>query len=444
MQMQKKLTWVWLLLGLGNKLQLVASLSITELIVIISAPFIFFKAYPQMKRDGIMPFFWLSILVIIGCVVASIANKTELPFVIRGLAVTCLISCSIIFSHWLLRHDPGGFKWFVIGAAFSMLLSTFVFKQATEVTMLGESSEAIMGGPIFWIKRLGAFVSVPVVGWYLHMPWIANVTFPLFMSVFAVTTSTSGRGASLRAICFVALVIIGGKTRKSMSRISRHFVSICVLVFCGVMAMYLLYKVAAQQNWLGEGARAKYERQTHGGQGGIGRLILGGRGESIIGLLACRDKPIIGWGPWAIDKNGYAEEFIERFGTVEDLVHLQQTKIRAAKSGVLYGSGGLLSCHAYITEFWAWYGIFGLIFWLYVTFVLFRYLKQDVNAVPQWFAWLACSVPGFLWNIFFNPLSERFGVPLFVVACLMARAVRKGSFRLPWEMIAEIERVERR
>ncbi len=441
--MQKKLTWVWLLLGLGSKLQLIASLSITELIVFISAPFILFKAYPQMKRDGVAPFWGLSILVIIGCVIASIANKTELSYVMRGLAVTCLMSCSIIFSYWLIRRDPGGFKWYIIGMAFSMLLSTFIFKQATEVVMLGESSEAIMGGPIFWINRLGAFASVPTVGWYLHMPWIVNVTLPLFMAVFAVTTSTSGRGAALRAICFVALVIIGGKTRKSMSRISRHFALICVLGFCGLMSMYLLYKVAAQQNWLAEGGREKYERQTQGGQGGIGRLILGGRGESLIGLLACRDKPIIGWGPWAVDQNGYAEEFIERFGTVEDLVKLQQSKIRLAKSGILYGSGFLLSCHAYITEFWAWYGIFGLIFWLYVIFVLLRYLKQDVNAVPHWFAWLACSVPGFLWNIFFNPLSERFGAPLFVVACLMARAVRKGSFRLPYDMILEVEKVER-
>ena len=139
--MNKRLTWIWLLLGLGNYLQVVASLSITELLVLVSAPFVFFKTRNEMKRDGVMPFYWLSLMVIVGCIIASIANKTEFPAVIRGMAVTCLVSCSIIVSHYLLRRDPGGFKWFIIGGAISMTLSTFIFKQSVEVTMLGASSE---------------------------------------------------------------------------------------------------------------------------------------------------------------------------------------------------------------------------------------------------------------------------------------------------------------
>ena len=211
----------------------------------------------------------------------------------------------------------------------------------------------------------------------------------------------------------------------------------------GVMAMYVLYKTAASANWLGDAARVKYERQTHGGQGGIGRLILGGRGESFMGLLACRDKPIVGWGPWAIDKGGYAEEFIERFGTFEDVMNLQRSRINAARSGMSLG-GGMIPFHAYITQFWLWYGIFGLLFWVYVIFVLLRFLKQDVYAVPQWFAWLACSVPAMFWDIFFNPFADRFGVSLFIVACLMARAVRRGKFQLPYDMVEEINKIERR
>ena len=85
-----------------------------------------------------------------------------------------------------------------------------------------------------------------------------------------------------------------------------------------------------------------------------------------------------------------------------------------------------------------------MIFILYIIFVLARYLKQDVAAVPQWFAWLACFVPSMFWAIFFSPLTDRFGTSLFVVACLMARAARKGAFRLPIAMIAEVEKAERR
>lgn len=441
--MKRNLTSIWLLLGLGSKLQLVASLSVTELIVLCSAPFMFLKNHQRMKKDGIMPFFYLSLLVILGCIISSIANRTEFAAVLRGMAVTCLVSCSIIVSHWLLYRDPGGFKWYCLGGAVSIILSTFILKQAVEVTMLGESSEEIMSGPIYLIRRIGPSVTLPTIGWYLNMPWIVNVISPLFMAVFSIMTSVSGRGAALRSLCFVALVIIGGKTRKSMSRISRHFGTICLLGIIGILTMYMLYKYAATQNLLGDAARIKYERQTHGGQGGIGRLLLGGRGESFIGLLACRDKPIVGLGPWAIDRNGYRQEFMEKYGTVEDLLAQQRTEALYARIGG-NSTVGMIPCHAYITEFWLWYGIFGLVFWLYVIFVLLRYLKQDVWVIPQWFAWLACCVPTMFWDIFFNPFSSRVGVPLFVVACLMARAVRLGKFQLPYEMMEEIQKIERR
>lgn len=76
-------------------------------------------------------------------------------------------------------------------------------------------------------------------------------------------------------------------------------------------------------------------------------------------------------------------------------------------------------------------------------FVLLRYLKQDVAAVPQWFAWLACSLPSMFWAIIFSGMVDRFGMTMIVVACLMARAVRKNRFQLPYEMIQEIEKLER-
>lgn len=438
--MHRKLTYLWLLLGIGSKLQLVASLSITELIVLASAPFIFIKNYQQMKRDGVMLFFVLSLLVIVGCIVASIANHTPTMFVLRGLAVTCIVACAIVFSHWILRKDPSGFKWYILMIPISAILSTFFLKQSVEVAMLGESSKEIMSGPIFWISRLQHLALAPTKGWYLQTPWFVNVFAPLAMAGFAVMTSISGRSAMLSAVGFAALIIIGGKSRRSMSRISRHFGWICLIGVMLISLIYIAYKTSARLGWLGEEARQKYERQTSGGAGGIGRLILGGRGESFIGLLACRDKPIIGWGPWAVDKNGYAEEFITKYGTMEDVVAMISLVEWQKKHGI---TTGMLSCHAYITEFWAWYGIWGLVFWLYIIFVLLRYLKQDVAAVPQWYAWLTCSIPGVFWGIFFSPFSERFGVPLFIVACLMARAARTGQFYLPIEMIREIEKAER-
>lgn len=439
--MNTKMTRLWFLIGLGSSLQIVASLSISECIVLASAPFIFLKNYQQMRRDGVMQFFVMSILVIFGCIVGCIANSTPFMGVVRGIASTTLIACAIVFSHWIIRKDPNGFKWMFVGGALSSVISIFFFQRAVDIVQFGGDVESMMSGPLFWIQRLGAFIPLPTRGWYIHMPTIVNVASPLFLGIFSIMTSVSGRSAALGSIAFVAIVIIGGKTRKTMMRLSRNFWLVVCLGVVGIFAVHRGYKIAAMSGVLGEDARRKYEIQSQGTDS-IGRLILGGRAESFIGLLACRDKPIIGYGPWANDTKGYREEFMMKYGTVEDVIQFQRQLQFMASRGIR--DDKLISCHAYITEFWLWYGIFGLLFWVYVMYVILRYLRQDCFAVPQWFAWLACSIPGMFWAIFFSPFASRVGVPMFVVACLMARAVRKGRFRLPYEMIEEIERTERK
>jgi hypothetical protein len=161
--------------------------------------------------------------------------------------------------------------------------------------------------------------------------------------------------------------------------------------------------------------------------------------ESFCGLIACVDKPIVGFGPWAMDECGYIGEFLEKYGTYEDATNYY----KSMEWNLAHGqSQQMIQCHAYITEFWLWYGIFGLVFWVYVIFVLIRYLKQDCWAVPQWFMWIASSAPAYFWNIFFSPWSNRIGGIVFVVACLMVRAVRVGAQRLPNYMEEEILKVE--
>ena len=168
------------------------------------------------------------------------------------------------------------------------------------------------------------------------------------------------------------------------------------------------------------------------------RLLLGGRMESFCGLIACVDQPIVGFGPWAIDRDGYTSEFLRRYGTYEDYENI----LRMETDGRDRSQQSLIPCHAYITEFWLWYGIAGLLFWLYVLFVFARFLRQDCWVVPQWYMWLAAGIPGYCWGIFFSPLGERAVSMMFIVACLMARAVRMGVQRLPNYMEEEILKME--
>lgn len=275
----------------------------------------------------------------------------------------------------------------------------------------------------------------------MQCPTFLAAGMPLAMAMFSMLTSASGRSAALGALGSALLVILGGKKPGSIrNRICKNFWLLC---FAGIAVIFLfktVYQASASAGMLGEQARAKYEMQTQGDTS-IKKLLLGGRMESFCGLIACVDKPIIGFGPWVRDEFGYTAEFLKKYGTYDDFTNYLRAQQYSLKMGL---DAHLIPGHAYITQFWLWYGIFGLIFWLYVVFVLVRYLRQDCYAVPQWYMWLAASIPGFLWGVFFSPFSERVGSMVFVVAVLMARAVRQGRQQLPDEMLAEIAKYEHR
>ena len=444
--MYKKHTLAWFLFGLGSELQIIASLSFTEVFVFVAAPFIFLREKDYMRRNGVMPLFWLSMLVVVGCVVACIVNHTAPMFVIRGMAVTCLLPCTVVVGHWMLRRDMGGFKWMLIGTAISSVLCTFVFQKSVEVVGLaggvaGEGAvDAIMSGPIYWIGRLGMMLNAIPKGWYLQCPTFVSIGIPLFMAGFSMLTTLSGRSSALGALGTVALIFIAGKKRESIKRrLCNKFWLWCCVAIVSIFCIHTLYRIAATQGWLGEDALKKYEQQTQGDTS-IKKLLLGGRMESFCGLIACVDKPIVGFGPWAMDDGGYISEYFEKYGTQEDFQHyIKSVEWNLSKGRYMIDR---IPAHAYITEFWLWFGIFGLLFWLYVIFVFIRYLRQDCWAVPQWFMWIAASMPAYFWGIFFSPWMDRVGGVVFIVACLMARAVRLGVQPLPDYMEEEIFKAE--
>lgn len=446
--MIKNFKYIWFLFGLGSQLQVVASLSFTEIFVYLAGPILFVRELSHMKRNGIMPFWWFSMAVLANAVLAIVVNHTEFHYALRGMAVVCLLPCAIVVGHWMLRKDMNGFKWMLIGIAISTVLCTFVFHRSVEVAMLArgsrsseEVSEAIMGGPIFWINRLGAWATLFPKGWYMQCPTFMAAGLPLAMAAFSLLTSASGRSAALGALGSAVLVILGGKRPGTIrKRICKNFWLLCVAGIVMIFVFKAVYQTSASTGMLGEKARVKYEQQTQG-DSSIKKLLLGGRMESFCGLIACIDKPIIGFGPWARDEVGYTREFLSKYGTYEDY----DSYLKHEQYGFMMGfDAHLIPCHAYITEFWLWYGIAGLLFWLYIVFVLIRYLRQDCYVVPQWYMWLAAAIPGYMWGVFFSPFSDRVGSMVFVVAVLMARAVRQGCQPLPAEMLAEIQKVERK
>lgn len=445
----KKISWPLFAFGLCSKLALFgSSLSISELMCLVIAPFLVANEYPCMRRNGIAMLFWLSILLVLNASLSCLYNHTAFVFVLRGMATVCLLPCAIVVAHWLLRRDMAGYKWYFIGGALSLVINVFAFQNSVEVHAWAggargvEAAAGIMSGPLFWISRIKPFVMLWPNGWYLQCPTIVCVVAVVGFAMFSMLTSESGRSASLSAFAAAVLLIIGGKTRASIrNNICRRVgvILVCAIVF--VLLFKGAYQFSVTRGWLGEKAQHKYERQTKGNTSMVA-LLIGGRAESFSGLPACFDHPIIGFGPWAIDRHGYTDYFMRKYANIEVYEERLRVKEIAARAGRL--TDEMIGAHSHITEFWSWYGIFGLVFWLYILRICFRHFSQDAFVVPQWYLWIMCGIPSFLWGVFFSPMSDRFGEMFFCVALLLTRAVRLGVQHLPEKMIREIVESERR
>ena len=432
----------WFLFGIGSQLQVVASLSFTEIFVLLVAPILFLRGeYAQMRKSGVHTFFIVSLLVLGGCIINYLYFGASGYYALRRFAQVAIFVCAVPVSHWMIRRDMSCVKWLVLGSAISGVLCVFVFQKSVEVTMSGREYADIAGGAIFWIQRIGPFITAPIIGWYLQLPRAYSIAAPLAFAGYCAISSASGRSNALSLLGFAALVIIGGKKVRQIKRIHKIFWMLVVVAIISISLVTKAYSWLASNGTLGELARKKYESQSRG-KSGVLSLLIGGRAESVIGIYACCHHPILGFGLDGRDPEGYWERFLSDYGTDEDIRGYLLTAERFAKMGFRLEDGGIPT-HSYVGAFWTYYGIWGLIYWIYFGFVMLRYLKDDAYVIPQWYAWIACSMPAIFWNILFSPVSNRVGLPMILVACLYIRSIRLGKRRIPQRIAMEIERYAR-
>lgn len=439
----KELNLVLFLLGLFSmtQIRIIGAIGISEIPIFIIAPFMFLKDYRTLKVDGFLPIIWLSLLTCGGNCIASYMNETHIVYAIKGFATPYSIFAVVVVLHRLLRDNLMGYKWLLIGIAFSLIVNIFVFQQDAELSAFADGAVGIEAGrriaqtsAIFWTSRIRPFVELPMSAWYTQVPLGVSVMLIFFFVVFSAVTTASGRGFAATAMASVVLLMVGRKKRKHMQFFKQHF-GLFVVGCCAVsIILTTVYKAAAQSGLMGEQSRDKYERQMEDRKGVLG-LLQGGRGEVFIGLTACVDKPIFGYGPCPIDKNDYVKRYYEKYGTS------RQWNEFISYDDYLSSIGRarcyVIPAHSHLISFWLYYGIIGLVLWVYVLYLIVIYFKRYVDVVPQWFGYMAVTLPTLVWSIAFSPYGYRVATPLTICLLLFSRAISRGMIRPSFEMIKE-------
>jgi O-antigen ligase len=134
--------------------------------------------------------------------------------------------------------------------------------------------------------------------------------------------------------------------------------------------------------------------------------------------------------------------FLETYGSEEDYEKaLKSMRYRESMGGLTLG---YIPAHSHIASFFLWFGIVGLLYWLYVLYAIFRYFHKEMASAPHWFGILALGAPGFLWALFFSGFGFRIVTMPYVVLLFMAHSYYIGAKRLPIEIEMKIRLAEKK
>lgn len=436
------------MIGLGSQTQfhLIGSLGISEFPIFLLAPVIFIRDLPKLKQCGFLTWIMLSLCVCVGCVVSSLANGTPANFFIKGFATPySIFAIGVVFFHFLY-DDLMSFKWFLLGSVLSGVICVFVFQPETFITSAegiaqgSEATERVMSYPLFWARQVSSFLMLPISISYLETPHIYSWLTPIFVGIVTILFSdSSGRAATITRLAAAMLIFLGNRSARTIRKFGKNFLGFCVVGVIGVILYKMAYSTAAHSGYLGEKALTKYERQTATGHGVL-NLLMAGRKEFFVSMLAVKDKPLLGHGPKAEDTQGYMERFLREYGSQEDLDnYLRDVAATIRLHRMVYR---VIPTHSFVGSFWVYYGIAGLVYWVYVLWLIWRYFRCYAPAIPQYFGFLALSFTGMIWSIFFNPYGFRFGGVLPIVCALFAKAVYQNKMSLTPQMIDQIENFE--
>lgn len=416
--------WLFLIACFSmTQIRLGAKIGISEIFMVLLAPFLYFKNLRYYRSDGMLTMLNLLLLWILGALFADWYNDA-VPFQYwRGFSVPVMIFSTVVCIYNFLRRDIRNFKWIIFGLACSTVISTFVFQRGAAGDLAAEGDisgaiERVMSYKLFWLLMIQTWVLLPIQVFYMKLPFIISLTSVLFASLIAALSG--GRSAMLVSLMSFMLIFFARRSVQSMGSIKRYLVFILIILSLVGVGVKYAYKYAFAEGMLNETETAKYERQTSTSDSILG-LLMSGRSAFFIGLRAIIDKPIIGHGSWALDDNGYAAEFLNKYGSDLDRLQIARAQREAAMT--------IIPSHSHIVCYWLWHGISGFLFWAYVIFLAARTFSKNLHIIPEMFGYWAVVLPAFFWDVFFSPFGLRTGECAMFVLMVLTNKIAKIARR---------------
>lgn len=377
-----KKDWFVFIVGLFSmiKFRLLGTFALSELMIFTTYLFIGFRTkFTDNKRMNYL--FVFAILWCIGVFISDRINDINLVDSLKGSFNVIFIIILIPFVYWALEDKPQRMILFWIGNGLSSIFA-FYFQR---IDLYNEIDANI------W--KVYAFYPAAIALSGLLYYKGRNVIACLLIEIFAFwSLFNMSRNIFLSMTCAVSLILfIDWIKQNSFNRITmykRKSLSLLIVFGIALIGILYTYEYLARNRILGEPAYQKYIMQKYSKEG-----LASGRSDAFQSLFLISKNPIIGYGSYAKDKNELIRQFDK--GTNRD-------------------RNDLLPGHSYILGAWVYSGILGALFWAYILYLIFIFIKDKILLDDKLVGINALLTFQMLWNILFSPFANRLNFLFFI------------------------------
>jgi hypothetical protein len=368
------------ILGLCNFLYISSFAQVIIVEILFALAFLIrLLGFKKEQKKNIREFraiIFFGILWFISQSASDFANRTNPTDSIKSVAQIFVLLSLIYWGHYWSKRDIAVLKTYLAGYAISSIPQYFFLPG---IFGLSDPWKFIFGPSItliclLFIQRLG-----------LSKLIINGLLFTLVCFDFIMGSR------SLGLITLVTLVMLLKKPLKQSGLIPT--VSFLILFTIGLSSAYSVYENLTLKGIFGFDQQQKFENQSHAGP-----ILLVARSELLYELEAIKKTRILGLG-----SNPYVDQnYLERVALAElnNGVHHSSTA-----AFIQYSRDGRIPAHSMILSAWMESGIFGLIFWLYLTWLVVLTILNSTGREPTFGLLLRYLTINYLWAAIFSPLG---------------------------------------
>jgi hypothetical protein len=382
-----KLFLVLLEIGFGVQLQLVGTISISELFVFgYTLLFLWHDRLLKNKLFQRISLLYLSLLLV--QIITEQLTGNLIQNSLRGIAVTVISYCHLYFLIRCFLKDQKLVYWLFLGIALKYLLFPSSFIEE------GNVSDAIEGKDAAYLK----FVIAPLIIYFaLALNYVMKkyeiYVFMLLGVIFVIAGARSSGAISF----LTGFIVLGINILKTSRKNARIYLFFIILLGYGLYTVYV-DKVLSGSIKSGNSEQLLNVKDPYNPV----NLLQMGRAESFVGFVAFMDKPWTGHGAWKSDAD-YGYKY-----------HMLQSTINNTSFNDKAIQDDVIPSHSVLIGYAMQNGVFALILIAMIVLLFFKMGFAEMLNRSNPFQLVVCYLllEG-LWNAIFSPISHfRLTLPL--------------------------------